>query len=105
MHQEKCNLSVNFICNKCGKQFSGPDNLRRHILMMHSGQEKHQSKHEGEGVKYEHACNQCDYRATQKGNLTMHIKSKHKDVKFACNLCDFQGSKEAIRYHLKIKHI
>ena len=32
-----------------------------------------QSKHKG--IKY--ACNQCDYQATYKNNLTSHIKRNH----------------------------
>ena len=29
-----------------------------------------------EGVKY--ACDQCDYQATQQGNLTRHIQNMHE---------------------------
>ena len=47
----------------CGKQFSQQGNLSTHI----------QSQHDG--VKY--ACDQCDFKATQKNNLKIHIKKKH----------------------------
>ena len=35
-----------------------------------------QVKHEG--LKY--ACNQCDYQATTKGNMTIHIQNKHEII-------------------------
>ena len=56
-----------------------------------------------EGVKF--ACNQCDYQATTQRHLTTHIQSQHKGVKYACNQCDYHGSKDALRMHLKIKHV
>ena len=34
-----------------------------------------------EGVKY--ACNQCDHQATRQSNLTQHIQSVHEGVKYA----------------------
>ena len=33
-------------------------------------------------------CNQCDYTATLKGNLTTHIKSFHGEMKYLCNQCN-----------------
>ena len=65
MHQGS--MSIKFVCNKCGKQFVGQDNLRRHILYVYC--------ETPEQVKY--ACNQCDKQFTQQGNLTTHIKKKH----------------------------
>ena len=55
------------------------------------------------GLKY--ACNQCDYQATLQGNLTKHIQFVHEGVKYVCNQCDYQGSKDSLRYHLKMKHL
>ena len=45
-----------------------------------------ESKHEG--VKF--LCDQCNYKATQKGHLKAHIQSKHENVKFHCDKCDFK---------------
>ena len=39
-----------------------------------------------DGVKC--TCDQCDYKATRKGSLVIHIKSKHNGVKFPSNQCD-----------------
>ena len=38
------------------------------------------------GLKY--ACNQCDYQATRQYHLTRHIQSIHEGVRYACNQCD-----------------
>ena len=36
-----------------------------------------------EGIKY--PCNQCDYQATKQGSLQTHIQSKHEGIKYPCN--------------------
>ena len=59
------------------------------------------SKHEG--VKY--PCYQCDYKATQKGNLLTHLKSKHEGVKYPCDQCDYKATEKGnLLRHLKSKH-
>ena len=55
-----------------------------------------------EGVRY--ACNQCDKQFTTQQHLTRHIKSQHEGVKYDCNQCDYQGSKDALSFHLKKRH-
>ena len=37
--------------------------------------------------------------------MLIHIEFKHKVVKYPCNQCDYQGSKDALRMHLKLKRI
>ena len=81
---------VKYPCNQCDYQATQQGNLLQHI----------QSKHEG--VKY--ACNQCDKQFTLQSSLTTHIQSKHKGVKYTCNQCDYQGSKDALRHHIKARH-
>ena len=50
-------------------------------------------------------CDQCDYKATQKGNLWTHLKSKHKGVKYPCDQCDYKASyKGHLLTHLKSIH-
>ena len=57
-----------------------------------------------EGVRY--ACNKCDFQATrQEDGLKMHIKSIHEGVKYACNQCDHQAADPSnLRKHIKNKH-
>ena len=47
----------------CGKEFTEKGHMLRN----------YRSKHEG--IKY--PCNQCDYQATQQGDLKKHIQRKH----------------------------
>ena len=50
-------------------------------------------------------CKQCDYKATQNGNLLKHIQSVHIGVKFTCDLCDYEAKeKRYIMKHKKTKH-
>ena len=56
-----------------------------------------------EGVKF--PCNQCDYKATQKGNLMTHIKSRHQGVIFPCNLCDYKATQKSnLMTHITFRH-
>ena len=39
-----------------------------------------------EGIKY--PCNQCEYKASEKGQLQIHIQSQHEGIKYPCDQCD-----------------
>ena len=57
-----------------------------------------------DGVKY--ACNQCDFQATRQDNLTTHIQSIHEGIKYACNQCNYQASTQSnLTAHTKRKHL
>ena len=43
-------------------------------------------------VKY--PCNQCDYKATQKGDLKKHEMAVHESIKYPCNQCDYKATKK-----------
>ena len=53
-----------------------------------------------------HQCFQCDYTATQKGDLQRHIKSVHEGITHQCPHCKH---KTALKYrlmrHIKLNHI
>ena len=56
-----------------------------------------------EGVKY--ACNQCDQQFTKQDSLTTHIQTKHEGVKYACNQCDQQFTQQDnLTRHVQYKH-
>ena len=60
-----------------------------------------QSKHKG--VKY--GCNQCDYRASQQGGITAHMKSIHEGVKYDCNQCEYRATwKISLTNHMRSIH-
>ena len=51
------------------------------------------------------ACEQCDYKASQRGHLLAHIKSTHEGFKFPCEQCDYKASKkENLLRHTKSTH-
>ena len=45
-----------------------------------------------QGVKF--SCNQCNYKARQKGHLLRHRKSMHEGVKFSCDQCNYDATKK-----------
>ena len=50
-------------------------------------------------------CEQCDYKATQKGTLLTHIKSNHEGVKYSCEQCDYKATwKRSLFIHIKSFH-
>ena len=46
-------------------------------------------------------CNKCDYRATHKGSLKIHIQSQHEKIKYNCPDCDKVYSNRA---HMLIQY-
>ena len=78
-------------CPECGKEFA-----RKFVMLTH-----YRSVHEG--IKY--PCDQCDYQATDSGNLQRHIQSKHECIKYPCNQCDSKLTRRShLKSHIKAKH-
>ena len=50
-------------------------------------------------------CNKCEYKTSQKKNLTKHKKSEHEESILPCEICEFVG-KSMVEYnnHVKEKH-
>lgn len=46
-----------------------------------------------DGIKYD--CEQCDFRATEKGSLAWHVANVHERTKYDCKQCDFKTSKKS----------
>ena len=57
-----------------------------------------------EGVKF--SCLECEYQATQKGDLTRHTQSVHeRNQKYQCFFCDYQSArKDQLTNHQKSVH-
>ena len=63
---------------------------------------KHKESFHGD-VRY--SCDQCEYQATQKGNLKTHIDSVHGDVQYTCDQCDCKSKwKGDLKKHLESVH-
>ena len=45
-----------------------------------------------EGVKY--PCDECNFKATQKGHLLTHKKSVYEGVKFPCDQCFYKATRK-----------
>jgi uncharacterized Zn-finger protein len=60
-------------CNVCGKEFSFPSELVRH-MRLHSGEKPF-------------ACAECNKSFRRKGHLTAHLRTHTGDKPFKCNVC------------------
>ena len=45
-----------------------------------------------EGVRY--PCDQCEYVATTRRNLKAHIECKHEQARFQCDQCEFSATRK-----------
>ena len=72
----------------------------------HKAKGKEQLRHTRsihKGVKL--SCDQCDYKATQKGNLLKHIKAIHEGIKFSCDQCSYMATRKGSLFrHIKSIH-
>ena len=53
---------------------------------------------ENDKISITYSCDQCDYKAKEKGHLKTHNKTVHKNVGYSCNQCEYK-TKEKV--HLK----
>ena len=50
-------------------------------------------------------CDQCHFKATKRNNLTKHVQSKHKGIKYPCGQCDHRATCSGnLLTHIKSKH-
>ena len=60
-------------------------------------------KHIHDGVK--HSYEYCDFKAYQKSNLQIHVKSVHYGIKHSCKFCHYKATrKSSLRTHMKSVH-
>ena len=81
------------MCDDCGLTFKQKDGLSSH----------QRKKHNSVGDKFE--CRQCNYRASSKNPLLLHISSVHEQIRYKCDQCDYQATQKcALQTHKQIKH-
>ena len=50
-------------------------------------------------------CDQCDFKATIKGNLTQHVQSIHEGVTHQCDQCDYKATQKGnLTIHEGVPH-
>ena len=63
----------------------------------------HHNQSVHQGVKFR--CDQCDYQATKQSHLTTHIQSIHEGIKYACDQCDYRASTQSsLTRHIQSVH-
>jgi len=94
----------NYRCQKCQKGFYDNRELRRHhIKYLKTGE----CKKETPPGFCKYTCNfdNCEYKSNKKGNMEMHEKSVHLNIKYTCPECNKQlSSKANLNSHVKNVH-
>ena len=88
-HLKAIHLEANFDCQECNFKTSRKANLIKHNKSYHSG------------LNEKVACQSCDKMFANKITMAIHIKSKHLQVNYQCNVCDFiTNSKDNLSQHV-----
>ena len=51
-----------------------------------------------------YACEKCDYQTHRKDTLREHIHIKHLKTKITCSSCNFEGNRRAVSDHKLVAH-
>lgn len=88
-HKEK-----KYECKNCDKEFTNESSCRSHNRIVH------------EGLINSYKCDLCQYSATHKINLSVHIKNVHlKEKLYPCNICDYKAAlKITLSRHVEHVH-
>ena len=85
--------SEDFICPHCNFAFSANDNLRIHLINIHS---KFEVIKESPSINYDHSkeqnkskfkCEQCSYKTNFISHFKRHIEGEHKNNPLVCPVC------------------
>ena len=90
---------------KCDMNYEAEtqSSLTNCIPSKNEGNDSCHKKANHEVVKYR--CNQCDKQFTRQWTLTNHIQSAHEGVKYACNQCDHEATaKHSLMVHVQSVH-
>merc|ERR1712150_148157 len=100
--------AITYFCNQCDEQFTSKKHYREHS---HCNKCEYQgNKHDlrihikskHENLKYK--CNRCEFRYKTKQGLRKHIDSFHLGLRYACSQCDQQFTEDStLRNHIKLK--
>ena len=72
-------------------------------VFKHKGDMKRHQESRHKGIRY--SCNQCEYQATKQQHLKTHQQSMHVGIRFFCDQCDYQAKlAHQLKTHKKITH-
>jgi len=125
-HHKSVHLDVKYQCDECDSQFASKKSLSRHTLTVHKGivlrhycdegncdssfsnvsDLKSHKDHVHHGILFQmFQCPDCVFTANTKHTLNVHIRFKHKNISYKCELCDFQERElRSYRRHMNAVH-
>ena len=90
----KQSFSKKYQCTFCEKEYRYIKDLNCHTQSVH------------EGVTYNCSIDNCDYTATRRDSLRIHIKTVHFNQMHECNLCEYKAKRKChLNEHFKYMHV
>ena len=78
-----------FHCSECKKNFKGPTNLKKHMLIYH---------------KLSIFCDMCAQKFLSVSNYTEHLRESHPS--FQCSVCGvYKSTNEKLQNHIEVEHL
>ncbi|XP_018396629.1 PREDICTED: zinc finger protein 235-like [Cyphomyrmex costatus] len=105
IHERIHNDEKPYKCDICGHMTRSKYNLSAHILAMHFDDERFKSNRHLYTVGKSYKCGTCHKEFKGKWHFNRHVKTHTGEKPYQCKLCEFKCSqKENLTSHVKSKH-
>jgi KRAB domain-containing zinc finger protein len=100
-HVKYVHKGIKHPCDQCGKTFTASSTMRAHVRNIHEGHVPIRANRE----KCLVVCSDCDGVYNSKDSLRRHFREKHEGITYNCDVCDYKATQKVnLTGHKQKKH-